>query len=117
MNFLGENILDFDASSGDGGDGGSRGRVLPVGQVVRGEDVEEGGERPLMVLSEDFRDVTLVSNVQYHGDTSVLIWKLQIIGAPGKKCSLFSRVEGSENYSYHQPMRAHHLLHSLYRKV
>lgn len=83
MNFLGENFLDFDAGSGDGGDGGSRGRVLPVGQVVRGEDGGRG--RPLMVFSEDFRDVTLVSNVRYHGDKSVLIWKWKTIGAPGKK--------------------------------
>lgn len=44
VNFLGENILNFDAGSGDGGHGGSRGRVLPVGQVVRGEDGEEGGK-------------------------------------------------------------------------
>lgn len=43
MNFPGENILDFDAGSSDGGDGGSRGRVLPVGQVVRGEERMGGG--------------------------------------------------------------------------
>lgn len=44
MNFLGENILNFDAGIGDGGDGGSRGRVLPVGQVLRGEDGEVEGK-------------------------------------------------------------------------
>lgn len=44
VNFLGENILDFDAGSGDGGDGGSQGRVFPVGQVVRGEDGEDWGK-------------------------------------------------------------------------
>jgi len=40
--FLGENILDFDVGNGDAGDGRSRGRVIPEGRVVRGE---ENGER------------------------------------------------------------------------
>lgn len=36
--FLGENILDFDVGNSDGGDGRSRRRVIPEGQVVRGEE-------------------------------------------------------------------------------
>lgn len=58
-----------------------------------------------------------MSNVLYHGDKSVLIWKLQMIGAPGKKCCLFSRAEGNGNYSYYRPVHGHHPLHSFYRKV
>lgn len=36
--FLRERILDFDAGDGDGGDGRSWERVIPEGQVVRGEN-------------------------------------------------------------------------------
>lgn len=49
--FLGKNILDFDVGNSDDGDGGSQGRVIPKGAVVRGEEAGKEGVRPLLMLS------------------------------------------------------------------
>lgn len=61
--FLGESILDFDVGSSNGGDGGSQGRVIPQGRVVRGEEDGEDGEEGEAERRERSLLVELVESV------------------------------------------------------